>query len=782
MSIVFPGTEYLDAKEFCMVASESVSLGENSKTRAFIAISPGTTLTESLGSERTVVYTGTEPGAVAAVDAGQRLKTAISALTPSSINYSNINETTTMAPGVYSASSFLFVSGTIILTGNPGDQYFFIAERSIAFVPSTVIDKGSINEWDIFWVSKDSILEQTSSTLCGIMIADVEIKFGLTTAVGNPPTTISGTCFAPNIRIGQGTEINIPQNYPGPPITFPGTSYTNIADYCVFGFNIVSAGGADTVIFGNVGSTNSNVQGVGVGQGRCTGRIDNATSKVTTANAELPYLFNKINNLTGTPLTSGVLDPSYSPGIYKADGIIGDGTITLTGSATDQFFFISTDTSIIFGENNPVEIILVGDVLPQNVFWIADSITIFGGSALQGILIASERIIFYGGSTITGALYSLGYEGVSLSSTIINGLFFTNYVNFPGTAFTNLRQYAVLANNRIANPLNSVAQIIGNIGVYNETSGNIEGFGPGGGTCTGTKDTATPRAISAGSELQLLYDTFQLFRKPFSLLNPVITGAYTPGTYIVEEMKVEATITLTGSATDQFFFISPTTIFFGESERVRTLLAGGVLPQNVFWISMSRGNFYSGTEMSGIVISGEAIDFYSGGDVLGGVYALDEITLPNAIITSFNQDPAPCFNKGTQILTQDGYKSVESLKVGDMIQTFGDIDKTHVTLRDSTFQKCVFIKKTIVTFPTQLTALICFKAGSLGDNLPEQDLYVSPNHGMVVGDGVIAAKYLVTGTKIFQNLKKQGIQYYHIELESHSCVKANGALTESFLR
>jgi hypothetical protein len=430
-----------------------------------------------------------------------------------------------------------------------------------------------------------------------------------------------------------------------------------------------------------------------------------------------------------------------------------------------------------------VEIILVGDVLPQNVFWISpSSITIYGGSILQGILIAFDRITFYGGSTITGALYSLGYEGVSLSSTIINGLFFTNYVNFPGTAFTNLRQYAVLANNRIENTLNAIAQIIGNIGVYNETSGIIEGFGQGGGTCTGTKDTATPRAISAGSELQLLYDTFQRFKKPFSILNPVITGAYTPGTYIVEEMKVEGTITLTGSATDQFFFISPTTIFFGETERVRTLLVGGVLPQNVFWISMNRGNNYSGTEMSGIVISGESIDFWSGGDVLGGVYALDEITLPNAIITSFNQDPAPCFNKGTQILTQDGYKSVESLKVGDMIQTFGDIDKTHVTLRDSTFQKCVFIKKTIVTFPTQLTALICFKAGSLGDNLPEQDLYVSPNHGMVVGDSLKAAKYLVTGTKIFQNLKKQGIQYYHIELESHSCVKANGALTESFLR
>ena len=46
---------------------------------------------------------------------------------------------------------------------------------------------------------------------------------------------------------------------------------------------------------------------------------------------------------------------------------------------------------------------------------------------------------------------------------------------------------------------------------------------------------------------------------------------------------------------------------------------------------------------------------------------------------------------------------------------------------------------------------------------------------------MVLANNLINGTTIFQDYNQKSVEYYHLELEAHSSVVANGILAETFL-
>jgi Hint domain len=81
---------------------------------------------------------------------------------------------------------------------------------------------------------------------------------------------------------------------------------------------------------------------------------------------------------------------------------------------------------------------------------------------------------------------------------------------------------------------------------------------------------------------------------------------------------------------------------------------------------------------------------------------------------------------------------------------------------------------------------ICFKAGSLGDDMPKRDLWISPHHAMYfqtgnLDDVLIEAKDLVNGVSIVQAEQVDSVEYFHIELDTHDVIIAEGALSETFI-
>ncbi len=72
------------------------------------------------------------------------------------------------------------------------------------------------------------------------------------------------------------------------------------------------------------------------------------------------------------------------------------------------------------------------------------------------------------------------------------------------------------------------------------------------------------------------------------------------------------------------------------------------------------------------------------------------------------------------------------------------------------------------------------RAGAFGPGLPARDLYVSPDHALYLEEVLIPVRCLLDGEAVAQ-VPVESVTYYHIELERHDVVLAEGLPAESFL-
>jgi hypothetical protein len=135
--------------------------------------------------------------------------------------------------------------------------------------------------------------------------------------------------------------------------------------------------------------------------------------------------------------------------------------------------------------------------------------------------------------------------------------------------------------------------------------------------------------------------------------------------------------------------------------------------------------------------------------------------------------------EGSKILTDQWYVPVEELKEGDTVMTFGElVDNQCVS--DNVPMKILRMQKHVRKASLK-TSPIVFTKNVFGVNCPFENLYVSPNHGMIDRKGRrFPAKKFVNHVSIFQDPTVDTITYYHIELAKHCTVMANGVLTETY--
>jgi hypothetical protein len=72
------------------------------------------------------------------------------------------------------------------------------------------------------------------------------------------------------------------------------------------------------------------------------------------------------------------------------------------------------------------------------------------------------------------------------------------------------------------------------------------------------------------------------------------------------------------------------------------------------------------------------------------------------------------------------------------------------------------------------------RAGAFDAGKPVRDLWLSPDHAVFLDGVLIPIKHLINGTTIEQ-VKVDQVAYYHVELDKHAVLFADGLPCESFL-
>lgn len=135
-----------------------------------------------------------------------------------------------------------------------------------------------------------------------------------------------------------------------------------------------------------------------------------------------------------------------------------------------------------------------------------------------------------------------------------------------------------------------------------------------------------------------------------------------------------------------------------------------------------------------------------------------------------------CFLTGVMIATPSGEKPVESVSVGDMVSV---IEHGQTLSRPVTWigRRTVSLETgaSIDAYPVRI------RTGAFAENVPHRDLLVTSEHCICVDDVLVPIRMLVNNASIVVDTSITQFTYFHIELEQHRILIAEGLQTESYL-
>jgi Hint domain len=136
-----------------------------------------------------------------------------------------------------------------------------------------------------------------------------------------------------------------------------------------------------------------------------------------------------------------------------------------------------------------------------------------------------------------------------------------------------------------------------------------------------------------------------------------------------------------------------------------------------------------------------------------------------------------CFLSGTKIQTDVDETAIENLGVGDVVSTASG--HRRVIKRIISWQ----VEREPNQDWTDDVAPIKICRSALAPNVPCRDLYLSPAHAVYRDGMLINVSGLVNGRSIVRCSKgdEKALSYFHLELEDHQVIFAEGAPVESAL-
>ena len=132
-----------------------------------------------------------------------------------------------------------------------------------------------------------------------------------------------------------------------------------------------------------------------------------------------------------------------------------------------------------------------------------------------------------------------------------------------------------------------------------------------------------------------------------------------------------------------------------------------------------------------------------------------------------------CFAEGTRIAVPGGFSPVEVLRAGDAVMVRGGAAAVRwVGTR----------RMALATMANRAAAQpVRIGRGAFGDGVPSRDLLLSPEHAVFCDDVLVPVRALVGCAGIAVDESFASVTYFHIELERHDVLLAEGLPCESWL-
>ncbi len=664
------------------------------------------------------------------------------------------NSGTISATGTGGIAINLLAGG--VLTNNVGGVIAGAVEGARVFGASGTVDNsGTIGATGTNGLAAILLAGGVFTNRAGGLITGVVEGAHITGASGTVDN--SGTISASNASSGWAV------------ILHSGGNVTNAPDGVITGGNVgvyLSLNGTVT----NSGSI-TGTSGAGINM-QAGGSISNAAGASLTGRSGI-----SIKNATGYVTNDGAITGGTSSGVYLSRG----GTVSNSASGA-----IAGYRGVrILGAAGTVT--NAGHILSTTkggvVLTAGGSETNAAGGTISG---ASSGMYIAGGSgTIAnfGSVIAHGNAALYLvaGGTVTNGV---GAVASGTTSGARLKAGGGLLNDGSITGTTGFGIVLDAGGlVVNGASGSIAGFtdgiyAAGGGTITNLGTIvgtgATPSAVRfAGGT------TNELDLATGSLLIGHVDGGNAIGAGHSSTLRLEAgNGTLSGLGSD---IVNFNTIEFATGA-VWTI-AGGINAFSGAVINdFSVGSTIDlvGAAEASLGFIGNVITLVGDAGILVTFTGLADGTFLRAVPdgtggTALSIDAAaPCFATGTRIRTARGEVPVEVLRVGDVVATGIGGDWAPVKWIGHRTVNCAVHPRPQDVMPVRIVR------GAFAPDVPNRDLVLSPDHSVYVDGVLVPARYLVNGATVLQE-PVAGVTYWHVELERHDVILAEGMACESYL-
>jgi hypothetical protein len=455
-----------------------------------------------------------------------------------------------------------------------------------------------------------------------------------------------------------------------------------------------------------------------------------------------------VANLTAGKITG----TSFGISIATASGnVTNAGTIRATGSAGIAIDVAAGGTVSDYGAiigNGGTAIYFGGSALTNNMLVLNPGFSISG--VVQGGISASNTLQLAAGTDGTGTLTGLG----------------TEFNNFGINVAVNANWVLTGNNIMTGGSYPEAATYLGGAGTLTNAGYLIAEIGAD--QVFGSETIAVGNFTNDGTIGVANYDDL-------SITAGVATGNGQSGTIVIGHYGILETETAVSSGQTVAFnddtgelAVDDTADFAGT---IAGMQIGDTLELNNLVFSTDSSAVLSGNTLTVTTDSGSA-QFVLDGVAPGSRFIAQQSGDGGVDVTMSGE--IACFCLGTLIETDQGQVPVEDLRIGDRVVTQSGATRPIRWIGYRSFD--------LTRHPApERVQPIHIAANAFADAVPSRTLRLSPDHAVLLDGLLIPAKLLRNDASIVRETTCKSVTYYHVELDAHDVLLAEGLPAESYL-